>query len=382
MRLAHLADLHLGKSVNNYSMIEDQRYILNQIVQILKEKQIDAVLIAGDVYDRPVPPAEAVSLLNDFLNQLSELNMEVFMIAGNHDSGDRLSFASDLLDHLKIHIAGTYEGTVGCVTLQDQYGPVHVYSVPFIRPSAVNRTIESETDKVGTFTEAMRYVLKDLSVEPKDRNLLIAHQFVTGAAVDENGSEQLEVGGLDQIDASVFKPFDYTALGHIHRPQNVVSEAIRYSGSPLAYSFAESNQIKAVTILDLKEKGTVEFEYAELKPMRKMEEIHGLFAEVMCETCIAEHANSYLRIVLNDEQDIPDAVTRLKVQYPYLMRLDYDNVRTRSETIVSAAEAVESKSPQELFEAFYELQNGMPMSDEQKKLAAEEIQTVFEQENS
>ena len=382
MRLAHLSDLHLGKNVNNYSMIEDQKYILNQITDIIAQEHADAVIIAGDVYDRPIPPADAVSLLNEFLYELNRMKIEVIIIAGNHDSGDRLNFASELLERVKVHIAGTYNGSISCLSLFDEYGPVHFYSVPYLRPSAVNRKMPDESAPVKNTQEAMRHVLGNTPMIMEDRNILIAHQFVAGAQVDENGSEELEVGGTDQVASSLFQMFDYTALGHIHRPQKAGSEWVRYSGSPLSYSFAEENQIKSVPIVELKEKGDIKVHLHPLKPFRKMEELSGLFADVMQDTCIRDHSSSYLRIILQDEQDIPDAAARLKAQYPYLMRLDYDNTRTRSEMVISAAERVEQKTPLELFEEFYELQNGMAMNEEQRNLAKQEIIRIFEKEQA
>ena len=382
MRLAHLSDLHLGKSVNNYSMLEDQKYILKQIVDIIAEEHIDAVLIAGDVYDRPVPPADAVTLLNEFLNELSRQQIEVILIAGNHDSGDRLGFASELLNQVKVHITGTYTGSVPCLTLHDDYGLVHFFSVPYLRTSAVNRSMPIDAKPVSNTQEAMAQVLALTPIIMEDRNILIAHQFVTGVQVDVDGSEELEVGGADQVSSSLFQMFDYTALGHIHRPQNVGSELIRYCGSPLACSFAEESQTKSVTIIDLKEKGDISVQTHPLTPLRKMEELKGRFADVMKDECIRDHHDNYVRIILQDEQDIPDAASRLKYPYPFLMRLDYDNTRTHSETIINAAERVEQKTPLQLFEEFYELQNGMAMSEEQKQLAEQEISLVFKEEQS
>jgi len=380
MRFAHLSDLHLGKTVNNYSMLEDQRDILQKVLGIIDQEQADAVLIAGDVYDRPVPPLDAVNLLNDFLNALAERGLEVFLISGNHDSGDRLGFAADLLGRERIHIAGVWKGQPECTVLHDAHGPAAVWSIPFIRPSSINRFIAEEKDRVGTYTEAMRHAVSSAGIDSSIRNVLIAHQFVTGASLDPEGSEEFEIGGSDNIDASVFAPFDYTALGHIHRPQDISSPRIRYCGTPLKYSLGEIGQEKSVTIAELNEKGDLQVRAVPLTPLRGMSELRGSFLEVNAPAHIAAQAGDYVRVVLTDEQDIPDAAARLKVVYPYLMRLDYDNARTRNEQVLSVDAEAASRHPLELFEEFYEKQNGQPMSGELKRLAAEEIGKVFAKE--
>lgn len=381
MRFAHLSDLHLGKMVNNYSMLEDQRDILIQILAVLDQEQAEAVLIAGDIYDRPVPPLDAVNLLDEFLTALAARSLEVFLIAGNHDSGDRLGFASALLKRERIHIAGTWQGKPEQVTLKDSFGPIHIFSIPFLRPSSVNRFIAEEKDKAGSYTDSMRAAIAAAEIDPAGRNVLIAHQFVTGAALDPEGSEEFEIGGSDNIDASVFAPFDYTALGHIHRPQDIGSPRIRYCGTPLKYSLGEIGQTKSLTIVDLGAKGDLQTHLVPLSPLREMSELRGSFLEVTAEERIRAHQADYVRITLTDEQDIPDAAARLKAVYLYLMRLDYDNARTRNEQVISVDTEAASRHPQELFEEFYEKQNGQPMSEELRKLAAEEIQQVFAKES-
>ena len=254
MKFIHLSDLHLGKRVNDFSMIEDQAFILERILGIIEAEKPQAVLIAGDVYDKPVPPAEAVRLFDDFLNRLSGTGAEIFIISGNHDSAERLSFGSRIMDRQGIHFAGGYDGSTRCFSLCDEYGKVNFYMLPFIKPVHVRQafTEDEKAAEIVTFTDALSFAIEKMGVNKEERNVLMAHQFCTGA--ERSGSEDISVGGLDTVDSSVFEAFDYTALGHLHGPQHVGSENIRYCGSPLKYSFSEVNQVKSVTVVELGEK--------------------------------------------------------------------------------------------------------------------------------
>ena len=362
MKLIHLSDLHLGKRVNEFSMLEDQQYILEEILRIIDSEKPDGVLIAGDVYDKTVPSAEAVTLLDEFLVQLSKRDTQTFLISGNHDSAERLAFGGRLMEQSGIHIARVYNGVLAPLTLRDEYGPVDLYLLPFLRPVQVRRFFpESE---IATYTEAMAAVLGAADINKTHRNVLVTHQFVTGAQTCD--SEELSVGGTDNVDVSVFDDFDYVALGHIHGPQKIGRETVRYCGTPLKYSFSEVGHKKSVTVVELAEKGSVAIRTVPLVPKRDMSELRGAYNELMLRENYEgkPFRNDYLRITLTDEEDIPNAVNNLRTVYPYIMRLDYDNRRTRTESHVDGAEQVERKRPLTLFEEFYESQNGQPMSEE------------------
>lgn len=376
MKLIHLSDLHLGKRVNEFSMLEDQQYILEELLRIIDSEKPDGVLIAGDVYDKTVPSAEAVTLLDEFLVQLSKRDTQTFLISGNHDSAERLAFGGRLMEQSGIHIARVYNGVFAPLTLRDEYGPVDLYLLPFLRPVQVRRFFpESE---IATYTEAMAAVLGAADIDKTHRNVLVTHQFVTGAQTCD--SEELSVGGTDNVDVSVFDDFDYVALGHIHGPQKIGRETVRYCGTPLKYSFSEVGHKKSVTVVELAEKGSVVIRTVPLVPKRDMSELRGAYNELMLRENYEgkPFRNDYLRITLTDEEDIPNAVNNLRTVYPYIMRLDYDNRRTRTESHVDGAEQVERKRPLTLFEEFYESQNGQPMSEEQRSFAKQLMERIWE----
>lgn len=376
MKLIHLSDLHLGKRVNEFSMLEDQQYILEEILRIIDSEKPDGVLIAGDVYDKTVPSAEAVTLLDEFLVQLSKRDTQTFLISGNHDSAERLAFGGRLMEQSGIHIARVYNGVLAPLMLRDEYGPVDLYLLPFLRPVQVRRFFpESE---IATYTEAMAAVLGAADIDKTHRNVLVTHQFVTGAQTCD--SEELSVGGTDNVDVSVFDDFDYVALGHIHGPQKIGRETVRYCGTPLKYSFSEVGHKKSVTVVELAEKGSVAIRTVPLVPKRDMSELRGAYNELMLRENYEgkPFRNDYLRITLTDEEDIPNAVNNLRTVYPYIMRLDYDNRRTRTESHVDGAEQVERKRPLTLLEEFYESQNGQPMSEEQRSFAKQLMERIWE----
>ncbi len=377
MKFIHLSDLHLGKRVNEYSMLEDQKYILTKVIHIIDEENPDGVLIAGDIYDKTVPGAEAVQLFDDFLYRLSERKLQVFVISGNHDSPERLAFGGRLMDRSGVHLSPVYDGTVSCVDLEDAYGKVHVYMLPFLKPSHVRRFYPEEN--IETYTEAVRTALLNMPAEPAERNVLLTHQFVTGAERSE--SEELSVGGSDHVDASVFQGFDYVALGHIHGPQNAGTDHIRYCGTPLKYSFSEAGHQKSVTIVELGEKGSLSVRTAPLKPRHDLRKIRGTYMELTARSFYeGAPVDDYLHVTLTDEEDVPDAAGRLRVIYPNLMKLDYDNERTRAHIQITDVEAADRKTPLELFMEFYEKQNGQPMKKEQKEFSMELIRKIWEEE--
>lgn len=378
MKLIHLSDIHLGKRVNEFSMLEDQAHILKKILAVVDEEKPNGVLIAGDVYDKSVPSTEAVQLFDDFLVRLAERKLPVFIISGNHDSPERLSFANRLIDAVGIHLAPVYSGVVEPITLSDEYGPVNVYMLPFIKPAHV-RGFFPDTEITG-YSDAVAAAIGRMNIDKTQRNVLITHQFVTGA--QRSDSEELSVGGTDNIGAEVFCDFDYVALGHIHGPQNMDSGRIRYCGSPLKYSFSEAAQQKSVTVAELKEKGTLEIHTVPLIPRRDMVELKGSYQQLTLREFYENttYQEDYTHITLTDEEDIPDAVAKLRAVYHNLMKLDYDNTRTRHSAAISGAENVETRSPIDLFAEFYELQNGLPMSAEQTELVASLIEKIWEGE--
>ena len=375
MKLIHLSDLHIGKRVNEVSMIQEQEYILNQILEIIDTEQPGAVLISGDVYDKSVPSAEAVTLFDDFLFSLAEKNLQVFIISGNHDSAERLSFGGRLLEDKGIHLSPVYDGTITPITLQDNYGDIRFWLLPFIKPAHVKRFYPEEA--IESYTDACRIAVKKMGIDPSARNVLLTHQFVTGSSTCD--SEELSVGGTDNVDAAVFADFDYVALGHIHGPQNIGNDRIRYCGTPLKYSFSEAGHKKSLTVVDLAEKGTFELHTIPLTPLHDMREIRGSYQEVTAKVFYENtDVHDYLHITLTDEEDVPEAMARLRVIYPNLMKLTYDNTRTRSNTFISGAVDVQKKSPLQLFGELYQQQNNQPMSEIQKDFLHTLIESIWE----
>lgn len=377
----HLADLHLGKRVNGFSMMEDQEYILNRILEIMEEEQPDGLLIAGDVYDKTIPPAEAVRLMDDFLTAVAAKHVPVFLISGNHDSAERVAFGHQLMQGSGIWISPVYDGTIRHHTLEDRWGEVNIYLIPFLRPSVVR--IFFPDVEIEDYTDALRTIIEDLQVDTSRRNVVLAHQFVTaaGALPETCDSEQLSVGGLDRVDGSVFSPFDYTALGHLHGPQRVGSETIRYAGSPLKYSFSELHQKKSVTVVELRAKGETEIRQIPLQPRREMTELRGTFEEILEEARKkGEPQTDYYHMILTDETDVVDALSRLREYYPNIMLLDYDNRRTRSQKEVEQLDRVEERTPGELFAALYEQQNGQEMDSDRKEYLDGLIREIWEEQ--
>lgn len=378
MKFVHLSDLHIGKRVNEYSMLEDQEYILTKIINIIDEEKPEGVIIAGDVYDKSVPSAEAVALFDDFLVRLSKRNLSVFVISGNHDSAERIAFGGRLMTGSGIYMSPVYDGDVKPVTLEDEYGKINVWMLPFVKPAHIRRF--NEDKEIASYTDAVRVAIESLDINSAERNVMITHQFVTGA--DRTESEEISVGGTDNVDVSVFDIFDYTALGHIHRPQNCKSEKVRYCGTPLKYSFSEANDKKSVTVIELGEKGKLDVKTVPLLPMRDMVEIKGKYDEIMLRDFYENttYREDYTHITLTDEEDIPDAIGKLRVVYHNLMKLDYDNMRTRSMNCIYGAEDVEEKSHFELFAEFFEQQNNQPMTEEQSEFVKNLIAEVWEDE--
>lgn len=390
MRLMHISDLHLGKRVHEMSMLEDQAYILEEILEIAKREAVDGMLIAGDVYDKSVPSAEAVRLLDGFLTKAVGNGLDVYLISGNHDSAERLAFGGRLLRggdgtagspasgaqrHVpRLYLAPVFGGRIEPVRAEDGYGPLFIWQIPFIRPAAVRRFFPDR--EIGTYNDAFRAVTESLEMDRNARNVLVAHQFVTGASRCE--SEDISVGGIDNVDASLMEAFDYAALGHIHNPQNLGSGHIRYCGTPLKYSFSEAAQEKSVTIVELREKGTVQVRTVLLSPLHDMRKIRGSYAELtLKENYQGTRTDDYLQVTLTDEEDIPNGMERLRAVYPNLLRLDYDNRRTREKQTPEGAKEAEQQTPLAHFAEFYRIQNNQEMSEEQRAFMQELIEKVW-----
>lgn len=378
MKFAHISDLHLGKRLHEVSFLEDQSHVLNEICEILRDEKPDAVLIAGDIYDKSMPSAEAVRLFDDFLSELSADGQKVFVISGNHDSAARVAYGGRIMAKSGVYLsAPEYRGEVFSVPLEDNAGPVDIFLLPFIKPIHVSLAFKEE--KIESYTDAMRVAVERMGVNPKRRSVLVAHQFVTGAV--RSDSEEVSVGGLDNVDASVFEPFSYVALGHIHRPQNIGSPRIRYSGTPLKYSFSEAKDEKSITIAELDAKGAVSVRTIPLKPDHDLREIKGTYDELMKkENYAGTVTDDFLHIILTNEDDVPDAMRKLKTVYPNILRIDYDNARTKSGGAVEVVPEAETKTPMELVSEFYTMQNGQPMNEAQSEYIQRLAETVWEEQ--
>ena len=377
MKIIHLADLHIGKRVNEFSMIDDQKYILNQILEIIDKEKPDAVIIAGDVYDKQVPSIEAVELLDSFISDISKRKTTTFIISGNHDSAERLAFGSSLMAMGKIYISPVYNGKISKYTLKDDFGSANFYLLPFVKPSHVKRFFPDE--KIESYTDAIKVVVDNLKLDTSEINILIAHQFVTGASRTE--SEEISVGGLDNVDASVFEDFDYVALGHIHRPQKIGTERIRYCGTPLKYSFSEVNDAKSVSIIEINSKEDFNLRTIPLIPKRDMRKIRGTYEELITKTSYeSTNTDDYIHVTLTDEFNVVDAIQKLRVIYKNIMKLEYDNIRTRESRKINLDNMViENKNPLEIFSEFYKLQNNKEMNDEQKEIIKRIMEEVWEE---
>lgn len=346
MKLLHIADLHLGKRVYEYPMLEDQRAILNEILEIARAQEVSAVLIAGDVYDRPVPPQEAVNLLSDFLYALSKENITVCMIAGNHDSAERLDFCAELLRPQGVHIAPPCKGAPTRVLLEDSFGHLAVHMISYARPAALRPFLGEAARSAQSALSAM---IEKIDFSDAARHILLCHDFVTGGSPSE--SELTTVGTLETVSASVFAPFDYVAMGHLHRPQTI-AQKIRYAGSPLAYSFSEAQAPKSVTLVEVTDE--VCYRTLPLHPVHAMREVRGTLGELLA----MEYSEDYIRAVVTDEDVPPDARVTVRTVFPNLMRFAVENSHTLYEEDAGEAEHVESRAPLELFAEFYEKQCG------------------------
>lgn len=377
MKLMHLSDLHIGKRVNEFSLLEDQKYILHQILQIVDEIKPQGIVIAGDVYDKSIPSAETVELFDEFLTHIAERSVPCFVISGNHDSPERIAFGARIMSGQRIHMSRVFDGTITPTVLEDEIGELNIYMLPFIKPAHVRRFYPDTV--VDSYEEAFRIVINRIDIDDSKRNVLIAHQFITsgGTEPERCESESISVGGIDNIDVTVFDCFDYVALGHLHGPQCIGRETVRYAGSPLKYSFSEAKHIKSVTVVDFGSKGEVQINTIPLVALRDMRRIKGPIDQLLSpSTYEGTNKDDYLHITLTDEEDIMDAIGRVHTVYPNVMRLDYENIRTKSINFDTAAEDVARKSPLQLFKEFYTLQNNAEIDDEKTIIVTELLEKL------
>lgn len=373
MKLMHLGDLHLGKSLGDFDLNEDQKYILDQILGIIDEREVDGILIAGDVYDRAVPSESATNLLDYFLKCLADKKVKTFMISGNHDSDDRLNYGSSLFAANHIYISAKFMGNLYRQTVIDEHGEADIYLLPFVKASQVRHFYPEE--KIESYDDAVRTILAHAQIDPGKRNILVAHQFVAGKGADPElgGSESAgtqSVGLVEKIGYDCFDGFDYVALGHIHSPQSVGRKEVRYSGSPLKYSLSEVGNDKSVPVITLGEKGDVDIELVKLRPMRDMRHLKGPIEKLLDRENITS-PEDFIYATLTNEDIIDDAMGIMQQVYPNTVKIDYDNSRTREIDRIDIANIAEQKSFDELIGDFYRKMYGCDISEEEMQVMKE-----------
>ncbi len=372
MKFLHLSDLHIGKRLREQSLIDDQKYILDEILKIAADEKPDGIIIAGDIYDKSVPSAEAVSLFDSFITRLSEMKLKVYAISGNHDSAERIAFGASLMKYGGVYFSPLYNGSIEKITEQDQYGNINIHLLPFIKPAHVREYFPGT--EINDYTDAVRATLSNSEIDTTERNIIIAHQNVTGAS--KSGSEETVIGGLDNVDGSVFEKFDYVALGHIHGAQSMDGGKIRYCGTPLKYSFSEVKHKKSVTVVTFSEKGNTEIREIPLTPIRDMRDVSGSFDEIVSGT---EKSDDYVRIILSDTSDVMNAAARLRHLYPNVLEICYSD-RARTDYVVSAADDNDIRNnPEEIFAEFYTAQKHEKPDAEKMAIMAEIIAQAKEE---
>lgn len=380
MKLLHLADLHLGKILQEQSLIEDQEYMLNQIIQLIKKENVETVLISGDVYDRSVPPAEAVNLLDSFLKTLiKELKIKVFIIAGNHDSKDRLGFGSKIFEDEGLYIESKYTGNLRKVELQDEYGKLNIYMLPFVKPVEVKQFFEDDLE--NNYNIAINKIIGKEEINKRERNIILVHQFVTAGTIEpeRTESEVLSLGGIENVDVSNFNDFDYVAIGHVHRPQKIGRDTARYAGTMLKYSFSEINHNKTVSIIEIKEKGDININLVQLNPLRDMREIKGPLEELIKpENYECGNTNDYIKAVITNKEPVYDAIGQIRRIYPNTLKLEIRNSKTINnvEEQNINLENIKKKTELELFADFYKSQNNVELDERQTEIIKNIISEV------
>lgn len=365
MKLFHISDLHLGKRVYDFSMLEEQKELLDAILQNIKEKKPDVLLITGDVYDKPIPPVEAVRLLDGFLTALSEMGLHTYLIAGNHDSAQRLEFGREMMAKSGIYFCGSVSNPMSYYTEQDEYGEVRIYLLPFFKPAHVNGLFP---DKIAeSYQEAAEMLLGCTDIDNSKRNVILAHSFVTWKGkAERSDSETISLGGVDEIDASLFFDFDYAALGHLHSPQKMGRDTVRFAGSIMPYSFSEIRQKKGITVVELWEKGSVSIDFIPLRTRRAFRELKGPLAGILQAAKADGKTEDYIRCILTDREPLLDPIGQLRAVYPNLMTLEL----AQQESSLSQETFLEAEDirPDELFSLFFEKQNEKEMSAAQEKI--------------
>ena len=371
MKIMHLSDLHLGKSILEQSLINDQEYILNKIIDIIKDKSIDIVLVAGDVYDKGIPNIDAVKLFSSFLTRLYKLGVKVFVIAGNHDSKDRLSFGNELFIDNGVYIEGIFYGNLKYITLYDNYGEFNVFMLPFVKPADVRVYFENEN--IDSYDDAIKCIIKNTEIDKRKRNIIMVHQFVTASGVDliRSDSENISLGGIDNVDVSNFDDFDYVAMGHIHRPQKLVKDTNRYSGSILKYSFSEVNHKKSIPVIEFRDKGDIDIELIDLLPLRDMKVIKGKLNELLDKNFVKDvNTDDYINAIITDDDYIMDAIGKLRSVYKNILKLEYDNKRNSINIENNSHNIFDIKKISELnlFKDFYFKQNNIELDTMRLKI--------------
>ena len=376
MKIFHLADLHLGKRVNEMSMIEDQKYILDQIITLIKEESVGIVLLCGDIYDKSIPTIEAIHLLDEFLDQLSKMAIKVLMISGNHDSIDRLSFGKSLFTRSNLYIASQFENEIEKITVKENGITVNFYMLPFVKSAYISHIFQLQTD---SYEECFRYLIEHTKIDEEETNILLSHQFVTANKKNPelSDSETSSLGGIDNIDFHIFDPFDYVALGHIHKPQAMGREMVRYAGSILKYSFSEIHMDKKATILTIDAKKEISLSFHPLKPLRDMREIECSLEELLKKQCEIGNQEDYMHVILTDEEQILDAIGKVRTIYPNVMQISFKNRRhmKQLESAQIKEDQISDQSPAELFEQFYKMQNHIDLDEKRLQL----VLSVFEE---
>lgn len=364
MKLFHISDLHLGKRVYEFSMLEEQEELLRIILNKMEEEKPDALLITGDVYDKPIPPVEAVRLLDWFLTELSDRKMPAYIIAGNHDSAQRLEFGKEIIGRNGIHIAGNISGKIDHFTEKDEFGEVNIWMLPFFKPAHVNAFLD---EPVSSYGEAAKALLHHSAIDFSQRNIILVHQFVTWkGSAERSDSEMISLGGVEEIDASLLFDFDYAALGHLHSPQRMGKDTVRYAGSPMPYSFSEIRQRKGITVVELKEKGDITLDFIPLETKRKYREIKGPLQELIYAAKAEGGSEDYIRCILTDQEAILDPIGQLRTVYPNLMTLEFAQRENRYEQEITVD--TEEIRADELFAMFFEKQNAKELDETQQKL--------------
>ena len=380
MKFLHLADLHLGKILQEQSLIEDQEYMLNQIIELIKKENVETVLISGDVYDRSVPPAEAVNLLDSFLKTLiKELKIKVFIISGNHDSKDRLGFGSKIFEDEGLYIECKYTGNLRKVELQDEYGKLNIYMLPFVKPVEVKQFFEDDLE--NNYNIAINKIIGKEEINKRERNIILVHQFVTAGTIEpeRTESEVLSLGGIENVDVSNFNDFDYVAIGHVHRPQKIGRDTARYAGTMLKYSFSEINHNKTVSIIEIKEKGDININLVQLNPLRDMREIKGPLEELIKpENYESGNTNDYIKAVITNEEPVYDAIGQIRRIYPNTLKLEirYSKTISNVEEQNINLENIKKKTELELFADFYKSQNNVELDERQTEIIKNIISEV------